>query len=275
MTDPLASEFFDVTVEGGVVSLVMNNPDKSNAMSASFWADLPRIARALDAMPEVRVVVISGNGKNFSGGMDLSVFNDLAALSKLEAGRAAYAMRKNILYYQDAFTALEEMRVPVIAAIQGACIGGAVDLISACDIRIASQDAYFCIEEVNIGMAADVGTLQRLPKLVPAGIVAELALTGRRFAASEALGFGMLSAVHADHEATLCAAREMAEGIASKSPLAVAGTKKSLVYARDHTVADGLDQIATWNGGIMRPEELMTAMQARMDKKAAVFKDIA
>jgi len=275
MSDALASEFFDVSIEAGVASLVMNAPEKSNAMAPAFWADLPRIAGVLDEMPEVRVVLLSGNGKNFSAGMDLSVFNELMDLIKLEPGRAAYAMRRNVLYYQNALSALETMRQPVIAAIQGACIGGGIDLITACDIRLASANAFFSIEEINIGMTADVGTLQRLPKLIPPGIVSELALTGRRFSAEEALGWGMVSAVHEDPAALMEAAQEMAALIASKSPLAAAGTKASITYARDHSVAEGLEQIATWNGGMLRPEDLMSAMQARMAKKTAEFKDIA
>ncbi len=275
MSDALASEFFDVTIEGGVANLVMNLPEKSNAMVPAFWTDLPRICEALDGTPEARVVVLTGAGKNFTGGMDLSNFNALMDLAKMEPGRAAYAMRKTVLKYQASLSALEKMRQPVIAAIQGACIGGGIDLITACDIRLASENAYFSIEEINIGMTADVGTLQRLPKLIPPGIVSELALTGRRFSAQEAAGWGMINAVPGDTEALLAFAQDMAKTIASKSPLAVAGTKVSLTYARDHSVDEGLEQIASWNGGMLRPEDLMGAMQARMAKKEAVFKDIA
>ena len=191
-----------------------------------------------------------------------------------EPGRAAFALRAKIIGYQASLTALEATRLPVIAAIQGACIGGGVDLITACDVRLASESAYFCIEEVNIGMAADVGSLQRLPKLIAPGIAAELALTGRRFTAAEAAGWGLVNALHADARAVRAAALEMAQAIAAKSPLAIAGIKKGLTYARDHSVADGLDQIATWNGGMLRPQDLMSALQAKMSKAEAAFEDL-
>lgn len=274
MSEHLISTFFEVERHGAVAELRMNRPDKANGMTPDFWADLPRLVEALDIDASVRAIVLSGAGRNFTGGMDLSTFNNLMELMQAEPARAAYAMRRKVLHYQATFNALERTRLPVIAAIQRACIGGGIDMISACDVRLASEDAYFSIEEINIGMTADVGTLQRLPKLIPMGIVQELALTGRRFSITEAHGWGLINSVHPDAEAVRAAALEMAAEIASKSPVAIAGVKQSLVYARDHTVADGLEQIATWNGGMLRPEDLMSAIQARMAKKEAVFKDL-
>ncbi|MEM7057722.1 MAG: crotonase/enoyl-CoA hydratase family protein [Pseudomonadota bacterium] len=268
------STFFELTRHDAVVEVSMNRPKKANGMSVDFWTELPAIMTALDKDMSVRSVVLTGAGKNFTGGMDLAVFQGLMGMLQSEPGRAAYEMRQNVLKYQRTFNALEDTRLPVIAAIQGACIGGGIDMISACDIRLASADAYFAIEEINIGMTADVGTLQRLPKAMPLGIVTELALTGRRFSADEAHGWHMINAVHSDAEAVRTAALEMAADIASKSPLAVAGVKKSVTFARDHSVADGLEQIATWNGGMLRPEDLMAAMQARMAKTEAVFADL-
>ena len=270
----MTSSFFQITRHGAVAELCMNRPDKANGMSPDFWSDLPRLIGALDADVTCRAVVLTGAGKHFTGGMDLASFQDLMALFQSEPGRGAHALRQTILRLQAALSSLEETRLPVIAAIHGACIGGGIDMISACDIRLATEDARFSIEEINIGMAADVGTLQRLPKLIPMGIVQELALTGRRFSADEALGWGLVNALHPNADAVRAAALEMAEGIAAKSPLAVAGTKQAVVYARDHAVRDGLDQIATWNGGMLRPEDLMGAMQARMARKEAVFKDL-
>ena len=165
-------------------------------------------------------------------------------------------------------------RLPVIAAVQGACIGGGIDLICACDIRIATTDAQFSIEEINIGMTADVGTLQRLPKLIPPGLVMELALTGRRFSAREAAGWGLINAVHEDAGTATTAAFAMAHEIAAKSPLAIAGIKNAVTYARDHGVGDALDQVATWNAGMLRGEDLMAALQARMARKTARFADL-
>ena len=268
------STFFKITRHGAVAELAMNRPDKANGMSPDFWEDLPRLVGALSEDTTCRAIVLTGAGRNFTGGMDLSTFQDLIGLMQAEPGRAAFALRRIILRYQAALSSLEDTHLPVIAAIQGACIGGGVDLITACDIRLASEDAYFSIEEINIGMAADVGTLQRLPKLIPMGVVQELALTGRRFSAAEALGWSLINSVHPDAEALRVAALETAQTIAAKSPLATAGIKKAVTYARDHAVAEGLDQIATWNGGMLRPEDLTKAMQARMAKAEADFADL-
>ena len=268
------SSFFKIERDGAVAKLVMARGEKANAMSAEFWDDLPRLTRALAGDPAVRAIVLMGEGRHFSSGMDLSAFSGIADMTKDEPGRAALALRAHILKLQDSFTALEEVRVPVICAIHGACIGGAIDMITAADIRICAENSYFSIEEIHIGMAADVGTLQRLPKLIPPGAARELAMTGRRFDAMEAKALGLITSVHADKDAVEAAAMEMAHLIASKSPLAITGIKQSLNYARDHSVTDGLDQIATWNAGALRPEDLMIAMQARMTKKEAQFKDL-
>lgn len=270
----LQSSFFRIDQRGAVVQLAMNRPDRSNAMSPDFWTDLPRLIRELATDSAVRCVVISGEGRNFSGGMDLQAFAGISKLFDSEPGRAAHAMRQTILDLQDAFNAIEQAPFPVICAIHGACIGAGVDLMTACDLRLASKGAFFAVEEIHIGMAADVGTLQRLPKLIAPAVAAELAFTGRRFSAEEAHGFGLVSAVHETPEAVLAAAFELAEAIAKKSPLAIAGIKRNLHYARDHSVADGLDYIATWNGGMLRPADLMSAVQAKMAKQEAEFADL-
>jgi len=188
MTDMPSSQYFVVTITDGVAHLEINNPDKANSMTPDFWADLPRIAAALDADPAVRCVVLSGRGRHFTSGMDLAVFNGITALMQSEPGRGAYALRDLVTKFQAALSSLETLRVPVIAATQGVCLGGGIDLITAGDIRIASAETAFGIEEIHIGMTADVGTLQRLPKLIAPGIVRELAYTGRRFSADEAKG---------------------------------------------------------------------------------------
>lgn len=272
--DDITSTFFTIARDGAVVTLSMNRPDKANGMTPDFWTDLPRIMETLDADPTVRVAIIRGEGKHFSGGMDLAAFADIGKIFSEEPGRAAYALRDMILRLQYAFNAIERARFPVIAAIHGACIGGAIDLITACDLRIAAENAYFAIEEIHIGMAADVGTLQRLPKLIAPAVAAELAYTGRRFTAAEALSMGLVSQVLPDAPSLDQAARELARSIASKSPLAIAGIKRNLAYARDHSVADGLDYVATWNAGMLRSSELMTAIQAKMAKSEVVFADL-
>lgn len=267
--------FFRTERDGGVAHLIMDRADKANAMNAEFWEELPQAVGALAADPEVRAIVLSGEGRHFTAGMDLSAFQGLLKLTEDEPARGAYAMRDMILRLQGSLTALESARVPVICAIHGACMGGGIDLITAADIRLASRDAYFGIEEINIAITADVGTLQRLPKLIAPSIVRELALTGRRFTAEEAHGWGLVGSLHEDRAAVIGAALEMARGIASKSPLAVAGIKRALTYARDHSVEDGLDQVATWNAGMLRPEDLMEAMRARMSREEGRFRDLA
>lgn len=268
------SSFFAVSIADGIAHLEMDRADKANAMSPDFWQDLPRLVDALGHDPAVRVIVLSGRGKHFSAGMDLAAFQGIMTLTQAEPGRGAFALRDLIGKFQAALSALETVRVPVIAAVHGVCLGAGVDMITACDIRLAGQDVSFGIEEIHIGMAADVGTLQRLPKIMPIGVVRELAYSGRRFGATEALGWGLVNSVHADRDAVIAAALALAADIAAKSPLAIAGLKQAITYARDHSVPDGLDQIATWNAGMLRPEDLMTAIQAKMAKQVATFQDL-
>lgn len=274
MAESLQSTFFDVSIDRGVAHLEMNRPEKANAMTPDFWEDLPRIAETLGNDPQVRVIVLSGRGNHFTGGMDLAAFQGIMELTGAEPGRAALALRDLVLKLQGSLSSLEKVRVPVIAAIHGVCLGGGIDLITACDIRLASTDASFAIEEIHIGMAADVGTLQRMPKIMPSGVVRELAYTGRRFSAEEAKGWGVINSIHRDRDKTIEAALTLARDIAAKSPLAIAGIKKAITYARDHSVEDSLDQIATWNAGALHPEDLMTAMQAKMAKQQATFDDL-
>lgn len=268
------SDFFKLERDGAVAVIVMNRPDKANSMTPEFWAGLPHIIKALDQDETVRCAIIAGAGKHFSGGMDLATFTSLSRIFVAEPGRASLALRDLIISLQNTFTALERARFPVIAAIHGACLGAGIDMITACDIRIASADAYFAIEEIHIGMAADVGTLQRLPKLIAPAIAAELAYTGRRFDADEAKAIGLISSLHSDPETLMAEARALAHSIAQRSPLAIAGIKRNLAYARDHSVADGLDYVATWNAAMLRPEELMTAIRAKLAKQETEFPDL-
>ncbi|QIE55216.1 crotonase/enoyl-CoA hydratase family protein [Pikeienuella piscinae] len=270
----MESEFFRLERDGAVAHLVMARPDKANAMNEAFWADLPRMVAALEADRGVRALVISGEGKHFTSGMDLGAFAGIAALVSGEPGRGAFALREMILRLQAALSSLERARFPVICAIHGACIGGGIDMITAADIRLAARDAVFAVEEINIGMAADVGTLQRLPRLIAPGVARELCLTGRRFTAEEAQGWGLVNALHDGREGVVAAALALAAEIAAKSPLAIAGIKRAMVYAADHPVADGLEQIATWNAGTLRAADLQEAIQARAAKRKAIFADM-
>ena len=270
----LTSTFFNVTIIGPIAHLEMNRPDKANGMSPDFWVDLPRLAEALNNDPTVRCVVLSGAGKHFSGGMDLATLANIQHIMQEEPGRVAFAMRDLILRLQGSLSSLEKLRVPVIAVTHGATLGGAIDLITACDMVVASADTSFGIEEIHVGMTADVGTLQRLPKLIPTNIVKELAFTGRRFTAEEAKAWGLVNSIHKDQPSALSAAMEMAQDISSQSPLAIAGIKQAVTYARDHAVSDSLNQIATWNAGALRGEDLTTAITAKMAKQKAIFADL-
>jgi enoyl-CoA hydratase len=266
---------FDLAVSDHVAHLKLKRPEAFNSMTLAFWQEMVDGFEEIAVTPAVRAVVISSTGKHFTAGMDLSVFAGVAGNEpKVDRARQNEQLRRNVLEMQQSFSAIEEARVPVIATIQGGCIGGGVDLISACDIRLCTKDAWFCVQEINIGMVADVGTLQRLPYLIPEGLVRELAYTGRRLPAERALKAGLVNEVYDTQEAMVEAALAMAREIAAKSPLAVTGTKEMLNYSRDHSVADGLSHIATWNAGMLHSDDLMEALTAQKQKREAKFADL-
>jgi enoyl-CoA hydratase len=266
---------FDVSVTDAVAHVVLNRPDALNTMVPEFWRELPEIATSLSDSGKVRAVVISSTGRHFCAGMDLAVFgDDRHTDTATEPGRRAARTRESAQLLQWSFTALEKARMPVIAAVQGGVIGGAVDLVTACDLRYAAADAFFVVQEINIGMTADVGTLQRLGSLVGEGFAREMAYTGRRVPAARAYEVGLVQQVFADAEACVEGALATAREIASKSPLAVWGSKVALNYARDHTVDDSLEQIATWQAGMFHQPDMVEAMTARAEKRPAVFPDL-
>jgi enoyl-CoA hydratase len=265
---------FDVDISDRVAHVQLSRPDELNTMTADFWRELPEIVTTISDEATARVVVISSTGKHFSAGMDLSVFTGGELAADAEPGRRHARMRSNVKVLQWSFTALEKARVPVIAAMQGGVIGGAVDLVTACDIRYASADAFFCVQEINIGMTADVGTLQRLGKVIPEGIARELAFTGRRMPAQRAYEVGLVQEVFGGHETLLEGALTVAQEIAAKSPLAVWGTKVAMNYARDHSVDDSLDQIATWQSGMFQPADMMEAFTAKAEKRDPAFPEL-
>jgi enoyl-CoA hydratase len=243
-------------------------------MTPDFWRELPEIVTGISDGATARVVVISSTGRHFSAGMDLSVFTGDQLVADAEPGRRHARLRSNAKVLQWSFTALEKARIPVIAAVQGGVIGGAVDLVTACDLRYASADAFFCVQEINIGMTADVGTLQRLGKVIPEGVARELAYTGRRMPAQRAYEVGLVQEVYADHDSLVTGALDTAREIAGKSPLAIWGTKVAMNYARDHAVDDALDQIATWQSGMFQPADMMEAFAAKAEKRPPVFPDL-
>jgi enoyl-CoA hydratase len=265
---------FTVDVVDHVARVTLARPDELNTMIPAFWRELPAIVNELSDSGDARAIVLSSSGKHFTAGMDLSVFGGDHLSGTGETGRVRANLRLNVGHLQDAFTALERARVPVIAAVQGGCIGGGVDMVCACDMRYATADAFFCIQEINIGMTADVGTLQRLPKLIPAGIAREYAYTGRRMSAARAYELGFVNGVYATHDEMIAGVMAVAAEIATRSPLAVWGSKEMITYARDHTVADGLNYIATWQTGMFQPADMTEAFLARAQKRDAVYDDL-
>ncbi|MEM7321872.1 MAG: crotonase/enoyl-CoA hydratase family protein [Actinomycetota bacterium] len=272
-------ECFDVEVDGKVAHVRMNRPERSNSMIPAFWNELPQITAELSASGSVRAMVLSGEGRHFCSGMDLAVFadNDTVGAPDQVTGhrsRRNERFRSTALKLQESFTALERARMPVLAAVQGACVGGGIDMITACDMRYATEDAFFSIQEINLGMTADVGTLQRMPKLVAEGIVRELAYTGRRWTAAEAKTAGFVNEVYPDQETMVDAVLGVAAEIATKSPMAVWGTKQTMHYTRDHGISDGLEYIANWNAGMFDTDDMAEAFSAQMEKRAPDFPDL-
>lgn len=278
MTDfefPLKTEEFAVSIDDKVAHLILDNPRRANCMTAAFWRDLPGIVDALSHSGAARALVISSTGKHFSAGMDLAEFQADGEMAAAK-GRVAFgeAFRLQVKVLQDTFSALERARMPVIAAIQGGCIGGGVDLISACDFRYASQDAFFCIHETNLGMTADVGTFPRLAKLIPDGVVRELAFTGRRMSAAEAFECKLVNRVAEDHQGAVALALEAAREISAKAPLAVVGAKVALNYGRDHSTADTLDYLAVWQAGMFKPELIRETGAAAAEGREPRYPDL-
>lgn len=266
---------FSVTIENHIAHVSLNRPNERNTMNRAFWLELPRCVNAIETETDARVIVISSEGKHFSAGMDLAVFNDSSSIAMSEdPGRMAENLRRLVLQLQDSLNCLERVRLPVLVAIQGGCIGGALDLVCAADSRYCTQDAFFTIKETELGMTADVGTLQRLPKLMPQGLVRELAYTGRKFSAEEAREQGLVNRVFEDADSMINGVMAIAADIAANSPLAVTGCKEMLNYSRDHTVADSLNYVATWQAGMFRPNDMMLTFQAQAQQQAAEYPDL-
>ena len=266
---------FELKVDNNVANLVLSRPDELNTMTRDFWVELPEVLDEINRNSEIRAVILSSSGKHFCAGMDLNAFSngvenipDDKKPDHARVGEALYRVAKELQGY---ISTLEKIRAPVIAAVQGGCVGGALDLITACDIRLASKEAFFCIQEVNIGMAADVGTLQRLPRLIPDSKMREMAYTGRKMLADEAKESGLVSNVYESQEDMLKAANELAEDIATKSPVAIYGLKALMNYSRDHSIDDSLDFNALWSGAMLSQKDMAEAMTAQMEKRDAAF----
>ena len=266
---------FDVKIKDHICSLVLNRPNELNTMTRDFWVELGDALEEINRDSEVRVVVLSSTGKHFCAGMDLSAFSngvdDIPDDKKPDHARVGEVLYRTAKELQGYISKLEEIRVPVIAAVHGGVIGGALDLITACDMRFASNDAFFCIQEINIGMAADVGTLQRLPKIIPDAKMREMAYTGRRMLADEAKDSGLVGEIYETQDEMLDAVHKLAAEIASKSPVAIYGLKAVMNYSRDHNVSDSLDFNALWSGAMLSQADMTEAMTAQMEKRDANF----
>jgi enoyl-CoA hydratase/carnithine racemase len=265
---------FEVEVEEKVAQVRLCRPDELNSMVPEFWRELPELIQRLSDDGGVRAVVLSSTGRHFSAGMDLSVFAGGGHGEAGEPGRVNANRQLMVRRLQESFTVLERARMPILAAIQGGCVGGAIDLVTACDMRYATADAFFVVQETNIGMTADVGTLQRLPKIIPDGVAREMVYTGRRMPADRALQVGLVNQVFPDHAALLAGVTEIAGEIAAQSPLAVWGSKEMLVYSRDHSVADGLHHIAVWQTGAFQPADMTEAFTAKSENRPPTYADL-
>jgi enoyl-CoA hydratase/carnithine racemase len=270
----MGSERIAIGLDGGIAHVELTREEKLNAMDGEMFAAIGEAFRNLGTDSRVRAILLSSRGRYFSAGIDLEYAGSQFPPSS-DPGRAAESRLRHIKHLQDAFSAVEEARAPVIVAIQGGCIGAGVDLASACDLRVAAADAFFQVAEVDVAITADLGTLQRLGHLIPHGVLRELAYTGRKMGAEEAARYGLVNRIADSAEAALEAARELAGTIAAKSPLAVAGAKLSLNYSRGRPIEEGLRHVALWNAGTLVSADLSEAMRARRDKTVPDFQPLS
>jgi enoyl-CoA hydratase len=265
---------FLLSVSNKIANVSFNRPQKANSLHMPAWEELKAIIEELSKRKDVRVVVLTGEGNLFCAGIDLELLMSVNEIEKITSRRdreeAIYAM---VIKLQGCVTAMEICSKPVIAAIHGGCIGGGVDIIAACDLRYCSDDAYFTIKEIDMGMVADLGTLQRLPRFVNPAVVTELALTGRAVPAPEAKEIGLVNGCFSNRESLMTGVQKIAEQIASKSPLSIRGTKEVLRHGRDHSVAAGLEFIARWNSEKLLSKDLSEAFKALLQKRKPNFED--
>ena len=268
-------ENYLLEIQNKVAYAYINNPTKANAMGRTFWSETVTLMQYLDQNPAVRVVVIGAKGKHFSSGIDLSLLMFLQQeMQKFDCeGRKREYLRLWIKEMQDTFLSIERCRKPVLVSIKGACVGGAIDLITACDMRYASKDTQFSVKEVDLGIVADLGTLQRLSNIVSEGVARELAFTARVFNAQEAKQMNLINECYADEETLSEKVQEIAESIAKKAPLTIRGIKQVMNYAHKQNIEKGLEYVATWNASMLLSKDLQEAVTAFMQKKEPQFED--
>ncbi|WP_342618017.1 crotonase/enoyl-CoA hydratase family protein [Rhodoferax sp. GW822-FHT02A01] len=270
----MAYETLTIDLQDHIATVTLNRPEKGNALNAGMWSEIRQAFEWVDHTAQARVAILRGEGRHFCTGIDLHMMMNVVRQIQTDCdGRTREELRNIIIDMQGTLTSLERCRKPVLAAVHGACIGGGIDLICCADMRYATADAQFSIREIDIGMTADVGTLQRMPKLVGEGMVRELAYTGRVFSGTEAAAMRLVNRTFESKEALYQGVQEIAATIALKGPLAIRGTKEMITYARDHSVADGLNYVATWNAAMLMSADLAEAMQASLQKRKPVFKD--
>jgi enoyl-CoA hydratase len=264
----------ELTHDGPIAHVRLCRGDALNTMIEAFWTEMVEVFATIDASPATRVVVLSADGKHFTAGLDLAWAQSTLTPAAGDPARAREKFRRKIFSMQETMSVIDHCRVPVIAVVQGGCIGGGVDLVTACDLRVGTNDCYFTIQEINVGIVADVGTLQRLPYFLPQGLVRDLAYTGRKFTAQEAVHWGFLNRVAENADDALEAGLALAREIAAKTPLAITGIKQVLNHGRARTIEDGLEYVATWNAGMLMGEDLKKAVSAAMTKSIADYQDL-
>lgn len=272
MTDLPGYTTLQLGLDNHILEVRLNRPENANAMNPAMWVEIQQAFEWADETNDVRVVILSGEGRHFCAGLDLSMFSDLQVEHE-DPCRANEQFLTHVRGLQKNIESLRDCRKPVLAAMHGACVGGAIDMTCYADMRFSDTSAVFCVKEIDIGIVADVGTLQNLPSLIAEGLVRELAYTGRNMGAEEALKAGFLNRVYEDREALMTGVRELAATIAAKSPLAMRGTKQVLNYTRDHSVEDGLKYVGLWNAAMMSKVDIKEAMTATLEKRAARFLD--
>jgi enoyl-CoA hydratase/carnithine racemase len=260
---------FKVEKEGYITWLTLNRPEKRNTMNHAFFEGLIRLFDEFDQDPQVRAVIIKAEGKSFTAGIDLK---EMGSTLQGTGADARERFRRKVIQFQESMNVIEKCRKPVIAAVHSHCIGGGIDLLSACDIRMASRDALFSIRETRVAIIADLGTLQRLPHIIGHGWFRELALTGRDFTAEEALRMGFITRICESQKALYEEAKKLASEICACPPLTVQGVKEVILYSRDHGVYPGLEYVAQKNAAALPSEDLMEAFQAFMEKRPPAFK---
>jgi len=264
---------FTLEIKDHIAHVAFNRPEKRNSLHKEAWDEMRAVFEYCSHNPDVRVVVLSGKGKIFCAGIDVSLLMNMTQYQSHCGSRKREEFRHHLIKLQDDVSSLEKCQKPVIAAIHNACIGGGVDIISSCDMRFCTSDAYFSIKEVDMGLVADIGTLQRLPKLISQGLMSELAYTGRKMHADEAQRSGLVNKVYQDKEEMMAAVMETARVIADKSPVVIRGTKEMINYSRDHSVDESLHMMSVWNAAYIMSDDIKEAMTAYMEKRKPVYQE--